>query len=116
MNARRLSHLKKAGASAAFEIARQDVLANIQEHAHFFVNSNSRHGLQSESVSDFGTINTVDVQVCALCGTRDPDDPYSREVIRRLKCTSARLQPFIYNNNNNIYILYIQTSGLIKAT
>ena len=32
MNARRLSHLKNAGASAALEIARQDVLADIQEH------------------------------------------------------------------------------------
>ena len=31
MNARRLSHLKKAGASAALEIARQDVLADIQK-------------------------------------------------------------------------------------
>ena len=35
MNARRLSHLKNAGASAALEIARQDedvIADNIQEH------------------------------------------------------------------------------------
>ena len=32
MNARRLSHLKNAGASAALEIARQDVLADVQQH------------------------------------------------------------------------------------
>jgi len=32
MNARRLSHLKSAGASAALEIARQDVLADVPQH------------------------------------------------------------------------------------
>jgi len=32
MNARPLSHLKNAGASAALEIARQDVLADVQQH------------------------------------------------------------------------------------
>ena len=32
MNAGRLSHLKNAGASAAVDIARQGVLADIQEH------------------------------------------------------------------------------------
>ena len=30
---------------------------------------------------------TLDMaQVCASCDTRDPDDPSSREVIRRFKC------------------------------
>ena len=43
MDARRLSHLEKSGASAALEIARQDVLADVHcTIAHFFVNS--RHG------------------------------------------------------------------------
>ena len=36
MNARRLSHLKNAGASAALEIARQDVLADVQQHIEWF--------------------------------------------------------------------------------
>ena len=94
MNARRLSHLKKAGASAALEIARQDVLADIREHISLSTLD------MAQCVSDFGTVNTVDMQVCASFGTLDSDDPYSRAVIRRLKCTSARLQPFI------LFILY----------
>ena len=94
MNARRLSHLKKAGASAALEIARQDVLADIQLHISLSTLD------MAQCVSDFGTVNTVDMQVCASFGTLDSDDPYSRAVIRRLKCTSARLQPFI------LFILY----------
>ena len=32
------------------------------------------------SVSDFSDVNNVDMKVCGACGTRDPDDPYSREV------------------------------------
>ena len=44
MNARRLSYLKNAGASAALEIARQDVLADIHTSgAHFHFSVNSRH-------------------------------------------------------------------------
>ena len=84
-----LSHLKKAGASAALEIARQDVLADMREHIPLSTLD------MAQCVSDFGTVDTVGMQVCASCGTRDPDDPYSREVIRRLRCTSARLQPSI---------------------
>ena len=53
----------------------------------------------AQCISDFDTINTVDmckcVQCSVSCGTRDPDDLYSRKVIRRLKCTSTWLQPFI---------------------
>ena len=37
----------------------------------------------AQCVSDFGTINQVEMQVCASCGTRDLDDPYSCEVILR---------------------------------
>ena len=37
----------------------------------------------AQCVSNFGTINHVDMPVCASCDTRDPDDPYSREVILR---------------------------------
>ena len=63
----RLFHLKKAGASAAhLEIARQDVFADIQEDISLSTLDMAR------CVSDFGTINTVDMQVvCASCGTRD---------------------------------------------
>lgn len=63
----RLFHLKKAGASADhLEIARQDVLADIQEDISLSTLDMAR------CVSDFGTINTVDMQVvCASCGTRD---------------------------------------------
>ena len=75
MNARRLSHLKNAGASTALEIARQDVLADIQEHIFWSTID------MAQCVSDFDTINQVDMQVCASCGTRGPDDQYSREVI-----------------------------------
>ena len=67
----------------------QDVLADLPEHISLSTLA------MAQCVSDFGTASTVDMQVCASCGTRDPDDPYSREVIRRLKCTSARLQPLI---------------------
>ena len=43
MNARRLSYLKNAGASAALEIARQDVLADIYTSgAYFNFSVNSR--------------------------------------------------------------------------
>ena len=31
-------------------------------------------------VSDFSDVNNVDMKGCGSCGTRDPDDPYSREV------------------------------------
>ena len=78
MNARRLSHLRNAGASAALEIARlrQDVLADIQEHISLSILD------MAQCVHGFGTINQVDMQVCAAsCGTRDHDDPSSREVI-----------------------------------
>ena len=66
MNAGRLSHLKNAGASAALDIARQDVLADIQEHVFWSTLD------MAQCVSDFDTINQVDMQVCASCGTRDP--------------------------------------------
>ena len=82
MNARRLSHLKNAGASAALEIARQDVLADVQQH----ISLSTLDMAQCECVtfSDFSAVNNVDMRVCASCGiTRDPDDPYSREVILR---------------------------------
>ena len=68
MNAGRLSHLKNAGASAALDIARQDVLADIQEHIFW----STRTIDMAQCVSDFDTINQVDMQVCASCGTRDP--------------------------------------------
>ena len=77
MNARRLSHLKHAGASAALEIARQDVLADAQQHISLSTLDMAR------CVSDFSDVNNVeciDMKVCGACGTRDPDDPYSREV------------------------------------
>ena len=74
MNARRLSHLKHAGASAALEIARQDVLADAQQHISLSTLDMAR------CVSDFSDVNNVDMKVCGSCGTRDPDDPYSREV------------------------------------
>ena len=74
MNARRLSHLKNAGASAALEIARQEVLADVQQHISLSTLD------MAQCVSDFSAVNNVDVRVCASCGTRDPDDPYSREV------------------------------------
>ena len=60
MNARRLSHLKKAGASAALEIARQDVLADIQEHI-----SLSTLDI-AQCVSAFGTVSTVGTCKCVL--------------------------------------------------
>ena len=76
MNARRLSHLKNAGASAALEIARQDVLADVQHHISLSTLDMAR------CVSDFSDVNNVDndMKVCGSCGTRDPDDPYPREV------------------------------------
>jgi len=74
MTARRLSHLKNAGASAALEIARQDVLADVQQHISLSTLDMAR------CVSDFSDVNNVDMKVCGACGTRDPDDPYSREV------------------------------------
>ena len=74
MNARRLSHLKHAGAWAALEIARQDVLADADQHISLSTLDMARR------VSDFSDVNNVDIRVCASCGTRDPDDPYSREV------------------------------------
>ena len=77
MNARRLSHLKNAGASAALEIARQDVLADVQQHISLSTLDMAR------CVSDFSDVNNVDMKGCGSCGTRDPDDPYSREVILR---------------------------------
>jgi len=74
MNARRLSHLKNAGASAALENARQDVLADVQQHISLSTLDMAR------CVSDFSDVNNVDMKVTGACGTRDPDDPYSREV------------------------------------
>ena len=76
MNARRLSHLKHAGAWAALEIARQDVLADVQHHISLSTLDMAR------CVSDFSDVNNVDndMKVCGSCGTRDPDDPYPREV------------------------------------
>ena len=69
MNARRLSHLKHAGAWAALEVARQDVLANVQQHISLSTLDMAR------CVSDFSDVNNVDMKVCGSCGTRDPDDP-----------------------------------------
>ena len=57
MNARRLSHLKNAGASAALEIARQDVLADVQQHISLSTLD------MAQCVSDLDTINQVDMQV-----------------------------------------------------
>ena len=74
MNARRLSHLKNAGASAALEIARQDVLADVQQHISLSTLD------MAGCVSDFSDVNNVDMKVCGACGARDPDDPYSRQV------------------------------------
>ena len=53
MNARRLSHLKHAGASAALEIARQDVLADAQQHISLSTLDMAR------CVSDFSDVNNV---------------------------------------------------------
>jgi len=74
MNARRLSHLTRAGAWAALEIARQDVLADAEQHISLSTLDMAR------CVSDFSDVNNVDMKVTGACGTRDPDDPYSREV------------------------------------
>ena len=76
MNARRLSHLKHAGAWAALEIARQDVLADVQQH----ISLSTLDMARCVSDLDFSDVNNVDMKVCGSCGTRDPDDPYSREV------------------------------------
>jgi len=78
MNARRLSHLKHAGAWAALEIARQDVLADAEQHISLSTLD------MAQCVSDFSDVNNVDMKVCDACGTRDPDDPYSREVTAAL--------------------------------
>ena len=51
MNARRLSHLKNAGASAALEIARQDVLADVQQHISLSTLD------MAQCVSDFSAAN-----------------------------------------------------------
>jgi len=61
MNARRLSHLKHAGASAALEIARQDVLADAQQHISLSTLDMAR------CVSDFSDVNNVDMKVCGAC-------------------------------------------------
>jgi len=58
MNARRLSHLKHAGAWAALEIARQDVLADVQQHISLSTLDMAR------CVSDFSDVNNVDMKVC----------------------------------------------------
>ena len=76
MNARRLSHLKHAGAWAALEIARQDVLADTDQHISLSTLD------MAGCVSDFSDVNNVDMKVCGACGARDPDDPYPREVQR----------------------------------
>ena len=70
MNARRLSHLKNAGASAALEIARQDVLADrdMQDQEHISLSTLD----MTQRLIDFDTFNTVDMQVCASCGTQEP--------------------------------------------
>jgi len=54
MNAHRLSHLKHAGASAALEIARQDVLADAQQHISLSTLDMAR------CVSDFSDVNNVE--------------------------------------------------------
>jgi len=51
MDARRLSHLKKSGASAALEIARQDVLADVQQHISLSTLD------MAQCVSDFSAVN-----------------------------------------------------------
>ena len=76
MNARRLSHLKNAGASAALEIALQDVLADVQQHISL------RTVDMAQCVSDFSAINNVDMRVCASCGTRDPESLTTRTLAR----------------------------------
>ena len=63
MNARRLSHLKNAGASAALEIARQDVLADVQQHISLSTLD------RAQCVSDFSDVNNVVMLICecVLC-------------------------------------------------
>ena len=61
MKACRLSHLENAGASAALEIARQGVLADIQEHISLSITLD-----MAQCVSDFDTINTVDMCKCVF--------------------------------------------------
>ena len=70
MNARRLSHLKNAGASAALEIARQEVLADrdMQDQEHISLSTLD----MTQRLIDFDTFNTVDMQVCASCCTQEP--------------------------------------------
>ena len=63
MNAGRLSHLKNAGASAALDIARQGVLADIQEHISLSTLD------MAQCVSDFGTINILLLR-CNKCVLR----------------------------------------------
>ena len=53
MNTRRLSHLKNAGASAALEIARQDVLADVQQQISLSTLDMAR------CVSDFSAMSTI---------------------------------------------------------
>jgi len=81
MNARRLSHLKNAGASAALEIARQDVLADVQQHISLSTLD------MAQCVSAFSAVNIVairiiDMRVCASCGTRDPESLTTRTLAR----------------------------------
>merc|ERR1712070_127595 len=64
MNARRLSHLKNAGAWAALEIARQDVLADAEQHISLSTLD------MAQCVSDFSDVNHVHMKVCGACGTR----------------------------------------------
>ena len=78
MNARRLFHLKKAGASAALEIPIVKTYADIQGNTSLSTLDTAR------CVSYFGTVNTVDMQVRASCGMRTLTTRiYSREVILR---------------------------------
>ena len=77
MNARRLHRLKACGAFDAHEVARQDVIADIEEHITLSTVDIAR------CVGDFGARNRVYMQVCAACGTRDPNDPCSHVVSLR---------------------------------
>ena len=87
MNARRLFHLKNAGASAALEIARQDGRTTYSQiyRSTFLCQFSTWLSVSVLAILLAQiTLLSVDMQVCASCGTRTPDDPYSRKVVRRL--------------------------------
>ena len=98
IDARRLSHLKQAGASAALEIARQDILADIQASEHISLSTlDMARCFSDEIILAESTLLICKCVLHVARGTPTTRTPYSREVIRpsRLQCTSARLQPFI---------------------